>query len=109
MHFNRFAWLAVAWLAACSVGTPPLGSAADAGSTDLGAALTCEACLGQGGAWQEALCRPTCEIQDTSCYTEACPAPCGPESCGSCTSQSTCENAGCAWNQAEEAMWCRDA
>ena len=71
----------------------------------------CEACLASGKTWQPEAdaCTDSCAIQDISCYTESCPAPCGPDSCGSCLSQAECDGAGCTWNAFDGLFWCSDS
>ena len=69
----------------------------------------CEACLAGGGTWQPEAreCTADCDVQDISCFRDACPAPCAAGACGSCFSQAACDDAGCRWEIAGEAMWCR--
>ena len=66
----------------------------------------CDACLQSGGTWQVDTCTNDCDLQDTSCFRNACPAPCAADSCGTCFSTSECEAAGCAWHGEAEAQWC---
>ena len=69
----------------------------------------CEACLASGGTWQPEAeaCTEACEIQDISCYSQACPEACSPTNCGDCFSLSDCETMSCEWVQQNEIMWCR--
>ena len=69
----------------------------------------CDACLQSGGTWQVDTCTNDCDLQDTSCFRNACPAPCAADSCGTCFSTSECEAAGCAWHGEAEAQWCTAA
>ncbi len=68
----------------------------------------CEACLASGGTWQPeaGACTDACAIQDISCFTDGCPAPCSADACGGCFTGSDCETAGCTWSTAGESMWC---
>lgn len=66
----------------------------------------CEACLARGGTWQPPECTRDCALQDASCYRDACPGPCEPGTC-ECQTRDECEAAGCSWQTAGEAMWCR--
>jgi hypothetical protein len=69
---------------------------------------SCEACLAQGKTWQGAAgCTTSCAVQDTSCYRDHCPGPCASSACGDCRAQDACVRAGCTWEVAGEAMWCR--
>ena len=72
-------------------------------------AEACRSCLASGGTWQVGECTRDCALQDVSCYRDACPGPCGGESCGTCEGAEACEGAGCTWNVAGEAMWCTAA
>lgn len=67
----------------------------------------CEACLAGGGTWQPEAeeCTTNCDIMDISCYTDACPGPCG-ERCGYCFTEEECRAVGCQWAVDAEAMWC---
>lgn len=68
----------------------------------------CQACLAQGKTWQgSAGCTTACAVQDTKCYRDHCPGPCSSSACGDCLAQAACERAGCTWDVAGEAMWCR--
>src|SRR5687768_2714383 len=66
----------------------------------------CEACLAAGRTWQPPDCTDNCDLQDTSCYRDACPGPCTRESCD-CETRAACEVVGCLWRIESEAMWCR--
>lgn len=100
-------WLALFLAIACSDGVAPVPGAGNDGGPDLASIDVCDECLRQGGVWQVDSCEANCNLGDASCYEDACPAPCGPGSCGGCEQQEACEEAGCEWAQDEEAMWCR--
>ena len=91
-----------------------LGSCSDDGATPASEAgaepATCEECLAAGGTWQPAPaeCTEDCNVADTSCYRDACPAPCAPDSCGTCEGETACEAAGCTWVAEAEASFCRE-
>jgi|GEM_PF-1911182 len=64
----------------------------------------CDTCIAMGGAWAPSgsggRCETSCDdVQDAACYPETCPAPCASDSCGTCFSASTCQDAGCAWSE----------
>ncbi|MFO0686540.1 MAG: hypothetical protein U0234_31055 [Sandaracinus sp.] len=67
----------------------------------------CEACLASGGTWQLSSCTRDCALADAACFVDRCPGPCGAAGCGDCFSREACERAGCSWQIAGEAMWCR--
>jgi len=78
---------------------------------EIEADMTCEACLQSGGTWQvEAnACTTNCDIQDISCFRDACPAPCAADSCGSCFNRSECEAVDCTWRGDGAPQWCSSA
>ncbi|HKO94644.1 MAG TPA: hypothetical protein VJU61_25995 [Polyangiaceae bacterium] len=69
-------------------------------------ATECEPCLRSGGTWQLGDCTTNCALQDTSCFRDACPAPCAADSCGTCFGRAECEAVHCEWHSVDEAMWC---
>ena len=86
------------WLLACAA---PHRSIAPTPSEEQ----ACRDCLARGGTWQPPSCTADCAIQDSSCFTEACPGPCESGSCN-CQSRADCEAVGCRWHVEHEAMWC---
>lgn len=89
---------------------PESGLLAEALCTLVPCALTtCEACLADGMTWQPqaSACTDDCNIQDISCFSEACPGLCE-DGCANCFSPNTCESQGCTWSQFAEAGTCGD-